>query len=267
MRKVLRNLAQQLKSPYFVTGGLFAFGISTYLSYFYFGRPSPDAAIPTLDPMTDVSDRYNTYADDFDQEVGFTESITLLNRLRKNLVKKAHGHVLEVSVGTGRNAAYYHVNQCKSITFLDQSGPMVQIARQKWKALHPRPLPGTNVAFRVQDCASDIPAPADGFDTIVQTMGVCSTPEPAQKLRHLSSLLKPDTGRLLLLEHGRSWYEWINWSLDKDAAHHADRFGCWFNRDIGRILDDTGLIVVRCERPYWWNLGTIWLIEARRPLS
>ena len=141
---------------------------------------------------------------------------------------------------------------------------MVKIAREKWRRLYPKGVdPTTSIAFRTQDVMAPIPAPREGFDTIVQTMGICSTPDPVGTLRHLGSLLNPSTGRLLLLEHGKGSYDWINWILDKDAARHADKFGCWFNRDVGKVLEESGLVVEKCQRPYWWNFGTVWVVEAR----
>ncbi|KAL9126904.1 MAG: hypothetical protein Q9217_004118 [Psora testacea] len=259
------------RRPFYIASGLFVYGVTAYSYWFYSSiiQPmnagvAPESSDPNaLPPNTDVSDRYDASAPTFDSEVGYTEAVTGLNILRRKLVKQAKGHVLEVSVGTGRNAKYYDLRSCNSITFLDRSGSMVKIAQEKWQKLHPSGAPRTKVAWRTQDVMEPFPAPREGFDTIVQTMGVCSTPDPASTLRRLGTLLNPATGRILLLEHGRGKYQWINWVLDRNAARHADRFGCWFNRDIGKVLEESGLVIEKCERPYWWNLGTMWVVEAR----
>jgi hypothetical protein len=44
----------------------------------------------------------------------------------------AGAEVLEVSVGTGRNARYYDVGRCKRITFVDKSAPMLEKAREQF---------------------------------------------------------------------------------------------------------------------------------------
>ncbi|MCJ1231195.1 hypothetical protein MMC12_007872, partial [Toensbergia leucococca] len=75
-------------------------------------------------------------------------------------------------------------------------------------------------------------------------MGLCSTPHPSHLLAHLGTLASPTNGRILLLEHGRSHYEWLNRILDASAPAHADRHGCWWNRDVGRIVEESGLEVV-----------------------
>ena len=170
---------------------------------------------------------------------------------------------MEVSVGTGRNAKYYDMTACKSITFVDQSGPMLKIAKQKWRELYPKPVAGTPVAFRKQSAIDPLETPKDGFDTIIQTMGVCSTTIPAETLSHLGTLLNSRTGRLLLIEHGAGHYDWLNNILDNDAARHAQKHGCRHNKNIRKVLEDSGLVVEKMRRPYWWNLGTVWIIEAR----
>ena len=211
----------------------------------------------------DVSSRYDATAPDFDSEVKTIERTSLIWLMRRRLVGQAEGHVLEASAGTGRNHSYYNTDKCKSITFVDQSAPMVEVALQKWKELYPRPLPNTQVSFKQKSALELTEKPKDGYDTIIQSMGICSTPTPAETLAHLGTLLNQKTGRILLIEHGRGYYEWINKYLDQTAPRHAEQFGCYYNRDIRKILDESGLVVERIRRPYWWNLGTVWVVEAR----
>jgi methyltransferase OMS1 len=91
-------------------------------------------------------------------------------------------------------------------------------------------------------------------------MGLCSTPDPAALLCQLGRFVKPDTGRIILLEHGRSHYQWMNNILDQHAPAHADRHGCWWNRDIGEIVERSGLEVVKMRR---FHLGTTWWVELK----
>lgn len=216
------------------------------------------------DEEEDTSAVYNSTAATFDASVSFTERFTGINRLRKKLVGKAHGHVLETSVGTGRNASYLVMRKVKSLTFVDQSAEMIAIAREKFHALHPDY--NNSVVFHTQSALKPLPLPPSPqppppYDTIVQTMGLCSMPQPSLLLKHLATLLKPGSGRILLLEHGRSHYSWVNWVLDRTAGQHAIKHGCWWNRDIGRIVDESGLVVVKVERKH---LGTTWVLELRR---
>lgn len=169
-------------------------------------------------------------------------------------------------MGTGRNAGYYVVmggRKVKSLTFVDQSAEMIAIAREKFHALHPD---YHSAIFHTQSALEPLPSspsarPPPPYDTIVQTMGLCSMPQPSLLLTHLGTLLKPGSGRILLLEHGRSHYNWVNWILDRTAGQHAIKHGCWWNRDIGRIVEESGLIVAKVERKH---LGTTWVLELRR---
>lgn len=245
-----------------IIGGLLVYLFSTYAVHHYITLSRPGPAIPQ---DTDTSARYDETASTFDVDVSFAEKTSGIMTWRAKVVGKAHGHVLETSVGTGRNAAYYDMSKCASLTFVDQSAPMVRIARDKFYALHPN---YRAAAFYTQSALSPLPpsnsttpGPEGGcYDTIVQTMGLCSTPEPAALLAHLGTLAKPDTGRILLLEHGRSHFELVNWVLDRAAGAHAVRHGCWWNRDIGQIVADSGLVVERVKRRH---LGTTWWLELR----
>lgn len=172
--------------------------------------------------------------------------------------------MLEASAGTGRNHGFYKLDKCKSLTFVDQSRPMVEIAEEKFKETHPK---YDRAAFLTQSVLDTLPANATkeatkqgGYDTVVQTMGLCSTPQPTQLLKHLGTLARPENGKILLLEHGRSHWQWVNAILDKTAPKHADRYGCWWNRDIGRYVEDSGLKIESLKRKHF---GTLWIIEAR----
>lgn len=249
------------KAP-LIIGGLLVYVFTTFAVHEYVTLSRPG---PVIAQDTDTSARFDETASTFDVDVSFAETSSGIKTWRSKLVPKAHGHVLEMSVGTGRNSAYYDMSKCTSLTFVDQSAPMMRIAREKFYALHPTYRAAN---FYTQSAQSPLPSgiittsgPEDGFyDTIVQTMGLCSTPEPVALLAHLGTLAKPDTGRILLLEHGRSHYEWVNWVLDRAAGAHAVRHGCWWNRDIGRIVADSGMVVERVQRRH---LGTTWWLELK----
>lgn len=111
-------------------------------------------------------------------------------------------------------------------------------------------------------------AAPDKYDTVIQTFGLCSVADPARLLANMAARVRPDTGRIILLEHGRGWYEWINRKLDEYAPRHFEKYGCWWNRDIEQLVRDAaravpGLEVVKLERPLLLQAGTTLLIELR----
>lgn len=81
-------------------------------------------------------------------------------------------------------------------------------------------------------------------------------------LRQATRLLKPG-GRLLLLEHGRSSWDWLNAHMDARAAAHHEAYGCWYNRDVLGIIAAAGLHVESVSR---WHLGTTVLVVASAPV-
>ena len=106
------------------------FVVGTYAASKFVGG-EPEA--PHISPDQDVSDRYEHIAATFDESVGSIEFWSGINLLRKMLMKRVSGNVLEVSVGTGRNSGYYKEDQCQSITMVDQSQEMIEIAQKTFK--------------------------------------------------------------------------------------------------------------------------------------
>jgi len=174
-----------------------------------------------------------------------------------------------------------------SLTFNDQSPVMMQHAQEKWKKKQREKRQEKRFTGEVNWIPGDarqpgvIPRPAGGYDTIIQSMGICSMTEPVKFLRLLGRLARQpgehvqnsspkkfrqqeaedgQGGRIFLLEHGRGNYDWLNNFLDNTAPMHADRYGCWYNKDIGKIVEDSGLVVERVKQ---YQFGTVWEVVLR----
>lgn len=212
-----------------------------------------------------------------------------ITSLRRDLASRAWGNVLEVSIGTGRNLQYYKwpasfygkpnigegKGQVRSFTAIDKSKEMLEIAHEKFGTLFPGIL---GVRWVVGDASlpGTIPPPPRNanersgnlegkkYDTIIQTMGLCSVSDPVALLRNLGEHVVEEDGRILLLEHGRAKWDWLNKVLDGGAEEHARKFGCWWNRDFQGVLEQSGLVVVDAKRPKWWHGGTTWVIELKK---
>lgn len=234
--------------------------------------------VPNIAEQKDVAQRYEEIANSFDNDVNFSEYIMGILSLRKSLAKSCRGNVLEVSCGTGRNLGYFDLStkndNVKSLTFIDLSPQMVNVCQRKWSTLHgPKSLKtgiyaNRPIRFVAGSALDSMPLAPDGqkYDTIFQTMGLCSTASPKELLiniaRHLND--KNPDARIILLEHGRAHGDWLNRILDNGAEKHAELYGCWSNRDIDAIVidaaKDTGLDVVKTSRHH---LGTTFVYELR----
>ena len=244
--------------------------------------------VKALDQQEDSSHVFDEIAQHYDRDIRTSEFFMGLPLLRWSMAKRARvgfpnwqpvwmatdglrgncqGDVLEASAGTGRNTKYYPLRggggarRVESVTFVDSSGPMLEVARRAFQQRYP----GYKAAhFAVRDAAAPgLRAPSGGkFDTVLQSMGLCSHRSPVQLLCALGEACKAD-GTIVLLEHGRSHYGWLNRILDRTADGHAQAWGCWWNRDVEAIVRASGLRIVALKR---YHLGTTYWIEAKPPL-
>jgi ubiquinone/menaquinone biosynthesis C-methylase UbiE len=147
-------------------------------------------------------------------------SVLGVTTLRRALLRRASGHVLEVAVGTGKNLPLYP-RECR-ITAVDLSPGMLRIARRRAARLE------RDVIFARMD-AEALAFPDRCFSTVVSTLGTCTFPHPATALREMARVCRRD-GRILLLEHGRSDRDWLGQWQDRTAERHARQLGCHWNR-------------------------------------
>lgn len=94
--------------------------------------------------------------------------------------------------------------------------------------------------------ASSLPHESCSFDTVVDTFGLCSYEDPALVLREMARVVRPASqgGRILLLEHGKSQHDWLNKLLLWQGRKHCRAWGCDLDRDIPRLVADSGLRIV-----------------------
>ncbi|CCH45224.1 Methyltransferase OMS1, mitochondrial [Wickerhamomyces ciferrii] len=234
-------------------------------------------------PARDTTSFYDGKAEDYDSDINWEEKAVFMGRRRKWLMKHCNGDVLEVACGTGRNVKYLDMTQIKSITFLDSSSKMMEIANKKFREEFPTYKNAAFVVGRAEDLVDlasnksnkdellvkDIDdqkinvtdaSTTIKYDTIVEAFGICSHEDPVKALKNFETLLKPG-GRIVLLEHGRGEYDFINNILDNRAERRLESWGCRWNLDIGEILDDSGLEIAEEKRTH---LGTTWCIVAKR---
>ena len=197
---------------------------------------------------------FDEHAPRYDDEIGLDETLMGVSLLRRWMIRKSQGRTLEVGAGTGRNMHLYEASKT-SVTLSDYSAPMVERMKAK---LRDRP---TDAVQNVVVCdAKDMAQFGDGaFDTVVDTFGLCSFEDEQAVLAEMQRVCKPD-GQLLLLEHGRSHYEWLNNMLDANADEHARKWGCYWQKPIEDLVRKAGLRELDISR---FHFGTTYLITAK----
>ncbi len=174
---------------------------------------------------------------------------------RKQLLSFAKGSILEVAVGAGINFKFYPPGV--QITAVDLSPDMVERARES----------AADAGIQANIFASSIEAldfPAASFDTIVSTLSVCTYENPVRVLRLLKKWCAPD-GWILLLEHGRSKYTFLQWLQNRFDGFQYRKIGCHANRDMLDIARQSGLKIAKCERKLFGIMYLIWAKPGEKP--
>jgi ubiquinone/menaquinone biosynthesis C-methylase UbiE len=196
----------------------------------------------------EIRQKYEKLARWYDLMEAITESLGV-RRLRRDLLRRASGRVLEVAAGTGKNFRYYP-RTCQ-VTAVDFSPAMQEIGRRRAADL------GLDIALRIMD-AESLDFPDRSFDTVVSTLSVCTYPDPVAALREMARVCRVE-GRILLVEHGRSNRNWLGRWQDQRARRHAGKLGCHWSREPLDLVCQAGLKPLAARRTL---LGIFHTIEA-----
>jgi ubiquinone/menaquinone biosynthesis C-methylase UbiE len=216
------------------------------------GKTCKPHGIPNSERMTakQVQSAYDEMADQYDKKIWFDQYILGVARLKKNLLSKATGKILEVACGTGQNFPMFASNS--EITAVELSPKMLEQARRS--AMEH----GLNVNLAVMD-AEHLEFPDGGFDTVVSTLSTCTFPNPARALQEIKRVCRPD-GLILLLEHGHSNLPWLARFQDRNEyQHYLEHAGCRWNQDPLDLVQSAGIKVLGNKRNI---LGMFHSIEA-----
>jgi len=164
-------------------------------------------------------------------------------RQREKVIPLAHGHVLEIGIGSGLNLPFYDKGKIKRLTGID---PSLELWNRN--TVDVRKLP-YEFSF-IRATAENIPADSDSFDTVVMTYTLCTIPDTYRALTEIRRVLKTG-GKLLFCEHGiapdkgvQRWQNMINPIWKRFGG------GCNLNRDIPAIIDENGFKLSKLEAMY-----------------
>ena len=168
--------------------------------------------------------------------------------LRKKVLPKAGGRVLEVGIGTGVNLPHY-----REVEFV--AG--IDIRTDLMKGIDP-----DRISPPVLSCCANahaLPFSGRSFDTVVSTLVFCSVAEVHIALAEIRRILKPG-GRLLMMEHvrGRTGFSrrFTDWMHPLWFAVQGE---CHLNRETESRLREAGF---RIRSASTHGRGIILVIEA-----
>lgn len=200
--------------------------------------------------LAELKTAYDEMAPNYESKLWFDQNILGIARLRKQLMSKAQGKILDLACGTGLNFPYFP--EASEITGIDLSPVMLDQARQNADTLN------LNINLLSMDAAA-LKLADNGFDTVVSALSTCTFPDPVQALREMRRVCKP-YGQILLLEHGHSSWGWLANYQDRQAPqHYQANAGCRWNQDPLDLIVAAGLSISKVQRSL---LGMFFSIEA-----
>jgi ubiquinone/menaquinone biosynthesis C-methylase UbiE len=197
----------------------------------------------------EISEKYNGFAPWYDVVEGVPDYLGV-RKLRRSLLSRATGKVLEIAAGTGKNFAHYPKG-CQLVA-VDLSEGMLAVARQR------AGQSSLTIRFAVMD-AQALGFADECFDTVVSSLSTCTFPNPIGALREMARVCRRH-GRILLLEHGRSDREWLGRWQDRHVDRFAKSLGCHWNREPAKMIRDAGLSNVNGRRTFF---GIFHVIEIQ----
>jgi ubiquinone/menaquinone biosynthesis C-methylase UbiE len=162
-------------------------------------------------------------------------------RIRKELLSKATGNVLELGSGTGINFPFYQ--KAEKVTAIEPSHYMIERSFSKLKeSVVPIEV--------VQASAEKLPFAENTFDTVVATLVFCTIPDPEKAILEMKRVCKFE-GKILLFEHVRmqnrllsTLQDWLTPAWKKICD------GCCLNRNTLDLIRAHDISIMKVQQYY-----------------
>jgi ubiquinone/menaquinone biosynthesis C-methylase UbiE len=174
-----------------------------------------------------------------------TGDVPFIGNWRSNLLRDAHGLVLEVGAGRGPNLTHYPIDTRVIATEFNEE--TIGLAQSRSLAhIHLASADIEHLAF-----------PDNTFDTVTATLVFCSVERPLVGFQEVRRVLKPG-GRLHLIEHVRSHHRWLaRWQDKLNARWNVWAEGCNLNRDTEAHLRAAQLQIESLRVTYYGLVKTM----------
>ena len=196
---------------------------------------------------------YSEIAARYDEYVSYTER-WFLGDGRRWVCARAHGDVLEIGVGTGRNLLHYAPDT--RLTGVDLTPAMLVQARDRAVEL------GIDAELRLGD-AQALDFRDNRFDAVVMTLVLSAVPDARRAMAEARRVLRPG-GRLLVLDFVRSPHRPVRVVQRLLNPLLVGRYDFHCMRDPLDHLEGVGLTIDRVERS---KLGIVQRAAARNPAA
>jgi ubiquinone/menaquinone biosynthesis C-methylase UbiE len=161
---------------------------------------------------------------------------------RQRPIGNAHGGVLEIGVGSGRNLPLYG-SAIDHVCAINPSAELLRLARNRMADV-------LMAVSLVRGSAEQIPFANEVFDEIVTTWTLCSIPDPVAALVEMRRVLKPG-GNLVFVEHGLSPESRVaRWQHRLTPCWKRIGGGCHLDRKMDDLIRAAGFQLNDIETGY-----------------
>ena len=162
--------------------------------------------------------------------------------IRRQLLNKATGQVLELGSGTGINFPLYPLG-VQSVTAIEPNPHMTS------RAIKNKSHAAVTIEI-MQAGAENLPFEDHTFDTIVATLVFCTIPDAEKAVLEMKRLCKPN-GTILMFEHVKmrnpilsKFQDWLTPAWKKVCD------GCCLNRETVKLVKQNGLKIIERKEFY-----------------